>query len=131
MLYLKLTAEVALSSWHLTDSVQCFVVATLASMTPADAFLFRNYEHPRDPAPSPVPLNTPRGSSKHEVWQAVRASSAAPYYLDDFLCGSDRSACWPCLYSMVSLHTFGCPELAADCQRDSPCLHQLLLVNLH
>ncbi len=76
---------------HLTDSVQCFVVATLASMTPASAFLFRNYEHPRDPAPSPVPLETPRGSSKHEVWQAVRASSAAPYYLDDFLCGADRS----------------------------------------
>ncbi|KAK9861855.1 hypothetical protein WJX84_002096 [Apatococcus fuscideae] len=69
---------------------KCFVVATLASMTPASAFLFRNYEHPRDPAPSPVPLETPRGSSKHEVWQAVRASSAAPYYLDDFLCGADR-----------------------------------------
>lgn len=24
------------------------------------------------------------GSCKHEVWQAIRASSAAPYYLDDF-----------------------------------------------
>lgn len=24
------------------------------------------------------------GSCKHHVWQAIRASSAAPYYLDDF-----------------------------------------------
>lgn len=24
------------------------------------------------------------GSCKHQVWQAIRASSAAPYYLDDF-----------------------------------------------
>ena len=30
------------------------------------------------------------GSSLHQVWQAVRASSAAPYYLDDFKCGADR-----------------------------------------
>ena len=32
----------------------------------------------------------PPGSSLHQVWQAVRASSAAPYYLDDFKCGADR-----------------------------------------
>lgn len=24
------------------------------------------------------------GSCKHHVWQAIRASSAAPYYLDDY-----------------------------------------------
>lgn len=24
------------------------------------------------------------GSCKHHVWEAIRASSAAPYYLDDF-----------------------------------------------
>lgn len=35
-------------------------------------------------------LKTPLASSSHQVWQAVRASSAAPYYLDDFRCGSDR-----------------------------------------
>ena len=69
---------------------QCFVVATLASMTPAEPFLFRNYEYPADGQPSPT--RPPPGSSKHEVWQAVRASSAAPYYLDDFKCGNDRYA---------------------------------------
>lgn len=28
------------------------------------------------------------GSCKHQVWQAIRASSAAPYYLDDFSDGA-------------------------------------------
>jgi hypothetical protein len=32
------------------------------------------------------------GSCKHQVWQAIRASSAAPYYLDDFSDGTDGSA---------------------------------------
>jgi hypothetical protein len=30
------------------------------------------------------------GSCKHQVWQAIRASSAAPYYLDDFSVDSYR-----------------------------------------
>ena len=28
------------------------------------------------------------GSCKHNVWKAIRASSAAPYYLDDFSDGT-------------------------------------------
>jgi len=32
------------------------------------------------------------GSCKHQVWQAIRASSAAPYYLDDFSDGTNGSA---------------------------------------
>ena len=32
------------------------------------------------------------GSCKHQLWQAIRASSAAPYYLDDFSDGTDGSA---------------------------------------
>ena len=30
------------------------------------------------------------GSSKHKLWEAIRASSAAPYYLDDFSVGDER-----------------------------------------
>ncbi|KAL0020138.1 hypothetical protein WJX77_006173 [Trebouxia sp. C0004] len=77
---------------------KCFVVATLASMTPAVPFIFRNYEYSPDSQPprASAPPNDEAslyelgGSSKHLVWQAVRASSAAPYYLDDFVCGQDR-----------------------------------------
>ena len=37
-------------------------------------------------------VKAPPGSASHQIWQAVRASSAAPYYLDDFKCGDHRSA---------------------------------------
>jgi len=33
------------------------------------------------------------GSCKHQVWKAIRASSAAPYYLDDFSDGISPSSC--------------------------------------
>jgi hypothetical protein len=75
--------------------LQCFVVATLASMTPAEPFIFRNYEYPLSATPLQRKLMAAPGSSSHQVWQAVRSSSAAPYYLDDFKCGSDRCAALP------------------------------------
>ncbi|KAK7264498.1 hypothetical protein RJT34_32107 [Clitoria ternatea] len=77
-----------------------FVVSTLVSMMPAQPFIFRNYQYP---AGTPEVVLTASdssgitvdeqvgykrsafiGSCKHQVWQAIRASSAAPYYLDDF-----------------------------------------------
>ncbi|KAM5588647.1 phospholipase A I [Rosa sericea] len=83
-----------------------FVVSTLVSMTPAQPFLFRNYQYPagtpevalvvsessgitvQEPTTLGTDLGYKRsafmGSCKHQIWQAIRASSAAPYYLDDF-----------------------------------------------
>ena len=68
------------------------MVATLASACPATPYVFRNYEHPLESAPQAARMHALPGSSAHEVWQAVRASSAAPYYLDDFRCGPHRCA---------------------------------------
>ncbi|KAJ4838695.1 Phospholipase A I [Turnera subulata] len=83
-----------------------FAVSTLVSVMPAQPFIFRNYQYP--PGTPEIPfaisersgvhvLGSPTtgaqlgykrsafiGSCKHQVWQAIRASSAAPYYLDDF-----------------------------------------------
>ncbi|KAH7545769.1 hypothetical protein FEM48_Zijuj01G0129000 [Ziziphus jujuba var. spinosa] len=83
-----------------------FVVSTLVSVMPAQPFVFRNYQYP--PGTLEVPLSISEssgitilgsptigaqvgykrsafiGSCKHQVWQAIRASSAAPYYLDDY-----------------------------------------------
>ena len=57
-------------------------------------------------------IKTPPGSSSHQIWQAVRASSAAPYYLDDFKCGNDRSL-QPALLSLCqSLNQAGLEEAA-------------------
>lgn len=83
-----------------------FVVSTLVSVMPAQPFLFRNYQYPagtpelpsgmaESPAINAVGTSAPSaetgirrsasiGSCKHHIWQAIRASSAAPYYLDDY-----------------------------------------------
>lgn len=82
-----------------------FVVSTLVSMMPAQPFIFRNYQYPAGTpevtyatsdssgvtvltSPMSAQVGYKRsafiGSCKHQVWQAIRASSAAPYYLDDF-----------------------------------------------
>ncbi|XP_027365229.1 phospholipase A I-like isoform X2 [Abrus precatorius] len=83
-----------------------FVVSTLVSVMPAQPFIFRNYQYPAgtsEVAPAisensgisvlassttgaPIGFKHSAfiGSCKHQVWQAIRASSAAPYYLDDF-----------------------------------------------
>ncbi|KAL2339170.1 hypothetical protein Fmac_013616 [Flemingia macrophylla] len=82
-----------------------FVVSTLVSMMPAQPFIFRNYQYPAGTpevalstsdssginvlaSPTGEQVGYKRsafiGSCKHQVWKAIRASSAAPYYLDDF-----------------------------------------------
>ncbi|XP_078437469.1 phospholipase A I-like protein isoform X2 [Wolffia australiana] len=74
-----------------------FVVSTLVSVMPAQPFLFRNYQYPVGTpelhlGTSEIPTSGGNGSRrtafigscKHRVWEAIRASSAAPYYLDDF-----------------------------------------------
>ena len=67
-----------------------FATATLASSRPAAPFVFRTYELPDEAAPAAAAMRACAGSSRHAVWQAVRASSAAPYYLDDFSDGALR-----------------------------------------
>lgn len=83
-----------------------FVVSTLVSVVPALPYVFRNYQYPagtpemylsysENSAISMTGASSTHpqvgykcsafiGSCKHQVWQAIRASSAAPYYLDDF-----------------------------------------------
>ncbi|XP_047954768.1 phospholipase A I-like [Salvia hispanica] len=89
-----------------------FVVSTLVSVAPAQPFIFRNYQYPAGTpelssavsenlisgvqgvvttgAQVGYKRNAFIGSCKHRVWQAIRASSAAPYYLDDFSDGIYR-----------------------------------------
>ncbi len=80
-----------------------FVVSTLVSVLPATPFLFRNYQYPPDEAdaalseapaaPGEAAAGSPNsvpGSCKHRLWQGVRASSAAPYYLADYQHGEDK-----------------------------------------
>ena len=72
------------------DVPKVALVSTLASSAPATPFVFRNYELPADALLTRQKMGYHKGSSKHAVWQAVRASSAAIYYLDDFSCGGQK-----------------------------------------
>lgn len=69
-----------------------FGCATESSVSPARPFVFRTYEFP--PGAETIVrakrLALQVGSSMHHLWQAVRASSAAPYYLEDFSIGDLR-----------------------------------------
>lgn len=89
-----------------------FVVSTLISVMPAQPFIFRNYQYPAGTSEISSVIsenlgsgslgavttgaqvgykrNAFLGSCKHQVWQAIRASSAAPYYLDDYSDGVYR-----------------------------------------
>ncbi|KAF5763476.1 putative phospholipase A(1) [Helianthus annuus] len=83
-----------------------FVVSTLVNVAPAQPFIFRNYQYPAGTPEIPLMMsenistNVPgtattgvqvgykrsayMGSCRHDLWQAIRASSAAPYYLEDY-----------------------------------------------
>ena len=56
------------------------------------------------------------GSCKHMVWQAIRASSAAPYYLDDF---SDGKLVWCLIFCLVYFSYF---LFLLSRDHDIPCL---------
>lgn len=72
------------------DVPKIALVSTLASTSPAKPFVFRNYELPVALSDDREKIGYHEGSSNHAVWQAVRASSAAIYYLDDFSCGGEK-----------------------------------------
>ncbi|XVE51140.1 hypothetical protein DITRI_Ditri02bG0015200 [Diplodiscus trichospermus] len=89
-----------------------FILSTLVSVTPSQPFVFRNYQYPVGTLEVPIAesgssgvtiLGSPPtgaqdcykpsasiGSCQHHVWQAIRASCAAPYYLNDYSDGVYR-----------------------------------------
>lgn len=59
------------------------IVATLVNTEPMGPFVFRNYHYPYRSQ------SNFKGSSEHPIWAAVRGSSAAPGYFDEF-CLEDK-----------------------------------------
>lgn len=60
----------------------------MVNQTRLSAYLFRNYSLPWRYQSEYL------GSSSHEVWQAARASSAAPTYFDEFKLGNLIHQVW-------------------------------------
>lgn len=69
---------------NLLLSAQVSAVSAVVNWgTSPKAFVFRNYNH------KPGSLSRYAGASTCQMWQAVRASSAAPGYFQEFLLQSD------------------------------------------
>ncbi|KAM9807439.1 calcium-independent phospholipase A2-gamma-like [Neosynchiropus ocellatus] len=66
---------------------ECPKVAAVSTIvnrgTPLKAYVFRNYNH------LPTVRSHYLGGCQHQLWQALRASSAAPGYFQEFTLGSD------------------------------------------
>ncbi|XP_027205645.2 calcium-independent phospholipase A2-gamma-like [Dermatophagoides pteronyssinus] len=63
-----------------SDCPHMIAISAIVNLPTLEPYLFRNYElHP-----SAKPLSHFDGSSKHRIWEAVRASSAAPGYFEEF-----------------------------------------------
>ena len=58
--------------------LQISAISTLMNMTKLSNYVFRNYTHP------PGTQTLYPGSCKYPFWQAVRASSAAPGYYEEY-----------------------------------------------
>ena len=72
------------------DVPKVALVSTLSSVSPAPPFVFRNYNLPPASEALARQIGAHAGSCKHPVWQAVRASSAASFFLEPFSCGGDK-----------------------------------------
>ncbi|XVF87704.1 hypothetical protein PTKIN_Ptkin18bG0141900 [Pterospermum kingtungense] len=93
------------------NAPKVFILSTLASVTPGQPFVFRNYQYPvgtpevaiSEGSGGVTIVGSPTteaaigykrsasiGSCKHHLWQALRASCAAPYYLDEYSDGVYR-----------------------------------------
>ena len=60
------------------DNCKIMCVSALMNYEKIQNFLFRNYTYPPG-ATSHYP-----GSTRHKLWEAIRASSAAPGYFEEF-----------------------------------------------
>lgn len=65
------------------DCPHLVAISAIVNLPTLQPFLFRNYElHP-----SSKPLSHFQGSPSNKIWQAVRASAAAPGYFEEFTLG--------------------------------------------
>ena len=84
---------------------RCFMVSTLASIVPAQPFVWRNYSYP--------PGHTSRypGTCTADVITALRATSAAPSYFDDIVFENGRHLDGGCIANnpaAIALHEARC-----------------------
>lgn len=92
-------------------SVQVAAVSTVVNHSILLPYVFSNYTHPHGSI-SKFPQ-----SCKHRLWEALRASTAAPGFFEEFKLGHDihqvfeKNIDWVALFSAISVficHIFNC-----------------------
>jgi calcium-independent phospholipase A2-gamma len=78
------TDELVIDSAMESDN-KLFLVSTLATTFPPQIYLWRNYQYPVDGMKSRY-----LGTMTNKLWEALRASSCAPTYFDEFTIGGDK-----------------------------------------
>uniref|UniRef100_A0AAR2JDL5 PNPLA domain-containing protein n=1 Tax=Pygocentrus nattereri TaxID=42514 RepID=A0AAR2JDL5_PYGNA len=80
----KIGSDLMVETSRNPDCPKVAAVSTVVNKgTPLKAYVFRNYNLP------PGVRSHYRGGSQHKMWEAIRASSAAPGYFQEFALGTD------------------------------------------
>ena len=79
-LFQSFTGELTMAATSRYDCPKIAIVGSLVSDSKGIVpYVFRNYNFPS------MVSSSYRGSVRYKVWQAIRASAAAPGYFDDYL----------------------------------------------
>lgn len=74
--------NVRLIDTAVTSPIKIAIISCECSKTPIESYVFRNYAFPSEKSASRY-----RGECEAKLWQAMRASTAAPGYYDEFWMG--------------------------------------------
>ena len=94
-------------------------MATLVNHHVLQAYVFRNY------CLKANSKNVYMGSSKHKLWQAIRASTAAPGYFEEFLLDGDMFQVSDIWTNKQTTHF--CYYEASECSHNQECRMKLVM----
>jgi len=96
-----------------TDT-KVFVISTLSNVFPPQIYVWRNYQYPIGSQSRYASTMTGK------VWEALRATSCAPGYFEEFTCGNDKHQDGGCIANnptAIAIHEAKClwPNKKIDC----------------
>jgi len=114
-LYQTLCQDELLIDTTMETDIKVFVVSTLANAFPPQIYLWRNYQYPVDGQKSRY-----LGSMNNKVWEALRATSCAPTFFDEFAVGNEKHQDGGCIANnptAIAVHEAKClwPHKKIDC----------------
>jgi len=114
-LFQSIVGEEKLIDTAMDTNVKVFLVSTVANCFPPQIYLWRNYQYPINGTKSRY-----MGSMTQKLWEAMRASTSAPSYFDEFVCGNEKHQDGGCIANnptAIAIHEANClwPKKKIDC----------------